>query len=81
MLAVSPDGKTVILSGADPNTVPVAGSSAPPPATQVIVFNTASNTGTTLPIAGATAADFSPDSLKAFIAAGSSLYVYSTLDS
>ncbi len=81
VLAVSPDGKTVILSGADPNTVPVAGSSAPPPATQVIVFNTASNTGTTLPIAGATAADFSPDSLKAFIAAGSSLYVYSTLDS
>ncbi len=81
VLAVSPDSKTVILSGADPNAVPVPGSSAPPPATQVIVFNTTGNTGTTLPIAGATAADFSPDSLKAFIAAGSSLYVYSTQDS
>ena len=48
--------------------------------TQVIVFDTTGGTGTTLPIAGATAADFSPDSLKAFIAAGSSLYVYSTQD-
>ncbi len=81
VLAVSPDGKTVILSGADPNAVPVPGSNAPPAATQVIVFNTASGTGTTLPIAGATAADFSPDNLKAFIAAGSSLYVYSPQDS
>jgi WD40 repeat protein len=80
VLAVSPDGKTVILSGADPNAVPAPGSNAPPAATQVIVFNTTGGTGTTLPIAGATAADFSPDSLKAFIAAGSSLYVYSTQD-
>jgi hypothetical protein len=78
VLAVSPDGKTLILSGADPTAVPVPGSNAPPPATQVIVFNTASGTGTTLPIAGATAADFSPDNLKAFIAAGSNLYVFST---
>lgn len=81
VLAVSPDGKKVILSGADPNVVPVPGSNAPPPATQVIVFDTAGGTGTTLPIAGATAADFSPDNLKAFIAAGSSLSVYSTQDS
>lgn len=80
VLTVSPDGKKVILSGADPNAVPVPGSSAPPPATQVIVFDTTSGTGTTLPIAGATAADFSPDNLRAFIAAGSNLYVYSTQD-
>jgi hypothetical protein len=80
VLTVSPDGKKVILSGADPNVVPVAGSNTPPPPTQVIVFDTAGGTGTTLPIAGATAADFSPDSLKAFIAAGSSLYVFSTQD-
>lgn len=80
VLAVSPDGKTLILSGADPNAVPVPGSNAPPPATQVIVFNTATGTGTTLPIVGATAADFSPDNLKAFIAAGSNLYVFSTQD-
>ncbi len=80
VLTVSPDGKKVILSGADPTAVPVPGSNAPPPATQVIVFDTTANTGTTLPIAGATAADFSPDNLKAFIVAGSSLYVYSTQD-
>lgn len=78
VLTVSPDGKKVVLSGADPNAVPVPGSISPPPATQVIVFDTTSKTGTTLPIAGATAAAFSPDNLKAFIAAGSSLYVYST---
>ncbi|MGH9503122.1 MAG: hypothetical protein ACRD20_09750 [Terriglobales bacterium] len=80
VLTVSPDGKKVILSGADPNAVPVPGSAAPPPATQVIVFDTTTNTSTTLNIEGATAADFSPDNLKAFIAAGSSLYVYSAAD-
>lgn len=80
VLTVSPDGKKVILSGADPNAVPVPGSSTPPPATQVIVFDTTINTGTTLNIAGATAADFSPDNLRAFIAAGSDLYVWSAQD-
>lgn len=80
VLTVSPDGKKVILSGADPNAVPVPGSNAPPPATQVIVFDTTSNTSTTLNIAGATAADFSPDNLRAFIAAGSNLYVWSAQD-
>ena len=59
VLTVSPDGKKVILSGADPNAVPVPGSNTPPPPTQVIVFDTSGSTGTTLPIAGATAADFS----------------------
>lgn len=81
VLAISPDGTKVILSGADPNSVPVPGSNTPPPPTQVTVFSTASNTGTILPIAGATAADFSPDNLKVFIAAGANLYVYSTQDS
>jgi hypothetical protein len=81
VLTVSPDGKKVILSGADPNAVPVPGSSTPPPATQVIVFDTTTNAGTTLPIVGATAADFSPDNLKAFIAAGTNLYVWSAQDS
>jgi hypothetical protein len=80
VLTVSPDGKKVILSGADPNAVPVPGSNPPPPATQVIVFDTTTNTSTTLNIAGATAADFSPDNLKAFIAAGSNLYVWSAQD-
>ncbi len=81
VLTVSPDGKKVILSGVDPNTVPVPGSNTPPAPTQVIVFDTGASTGTTLPIAGATAADFSPDNLRAFIAAGSTLYVYSAQDS
>jgi WD40 repeat protein len=81
VLTVSPDGKKVIVSGADPNAVPVPGSNAAPPATQVIIFDTTGGTGTTLPIAGATAADFSPDNLKAFITAGSSLYVWSAQDS
>jgi len=80
VLTVSPDGKKVILSGADPNAVPVPGSNTPPPPTQVVVFDTTSSTGTTLPIAGATAADFSPDSLRAFIVAGSTLYVWSAQD-
>jgi len=80
VLTVSPDGKKVILSGADPNALPVPGSSAPPASTQVTVFDTTSSSGTVLPIAGATAADFSPDNLKAFIVAGTSLYVYSTQD-
>ena len=80
VLTVSPDGKKVILSGADANAVPVPGSNTPPPATRVVVFDTTSDTPTTLNIAGATAADFSPDSLKAFIVAGSSLYVYSAQD-
>jgi trimeric autotransporter adhesin len=68
VLAVSPDGKKVIISDtiATPN--------------QVFVFDTTNNTNVALLITGATAADFSPDSLKAFIVAGSTLYVYSQLD-
>jgi len=80
VLTVSPDGKNVILSGADPNALPAPGSSAPPASTQVTVFDTTSSSGTVLPIAGATAADFSPDNLKALIVAGAILYVHSTQD-
>lgn len=68
VLAVSPDGKTVILS--DTTDTP----------NQVFVFDTTDNTATAFSITGATAADFSPDSLKAYIVAGSTLYVYSQLD-
>jgi len=68
VLAVSPDGKTVIIS--DTTDTP----------NQVFVFNTSNNTPTAFSITGATAADFSPDSLKAYIVAGSTLYVYSRVD-
>ncbi len=66
VLAVSPDGKLVIISDT---------ASA---VQQVFVFNTASSTFTSFLISGATAAAFSPDSSKAYIVAGSTLYVYST---
>ncbi|HLB89147.1 MAG TPA: hypothetical protein VJK29_15940, partial [Terriglobales bacterium] len=67
VLAVSSDGKKVIVSDtiATPN--------------QVFVFDTTNNTSVAFAITGATAADFSPDNLKAFIVANngnaSTLYV------
>jgi len=68
VLAISPDGNTAIISDTvdSPN--------------QVFIFETARNTVTPWRITGATAADFSPDSLKTYIVAGSTLYVYSKLD-
>jgi hypothetical protein len=70
VLAVSPDGNTVIVSDtlATPN--------------QVFIFTSSgtSHSSVALNITGATAADFSPDNLKAYIVAGSTLYVYSTLE-
>jgi hypothetical protein len=68
VLAVSPDGSEVIVS--DTADVP----------NQLYVFDTASSTSTAYPITGATAANFSPDSLKAYILAGSTVYVYSKVD-
>jgi len=68
VLSTSPDGSKVVVS--DTTDAP----------NQVFVFNTNTNTSTALPITGATAADFSPDSLKAYIITGSTLYVYSILD-
>jgi hypothetical protein len=70
VLAVSPDGKKIILSHTDPTEPP----------NQVFVFDTTNNSTAALQIAGATAADFSPDGFKAYIVAGSTLYVYSALD-
>jgi hypothetical protein len=66
VLAISPDSKLVIVSDT---------SSA---VQQVFVFNTAASTFTNFQISGATAAAFSPDSSKAYIVAGSTLYIYST---
>jgi len=72
VLAVSSDGKKVIVSDtiATPN--------------QVFVFDTTNNTSVAFAITGATAADFSPDNLKAFIVANngstSTLFVYSLQD-
>ncbi len=68
VLAISPDSSKVVVS--DTTDVP----------NQVFVFDASSNVSTAFRITGATAADFSPDSLKAFILAGSTLYVYSKLD-
>jgi hypothetical protein len=70
VLAVSPDGSKVIISD-------TAAADGP---NHVFVFDTSANTSATFQITGATAADFSPDSLKAYIVAGSSLYVYSKVD-
>jgi hypothetical protein len=71
VLAISPDLSTVIFSDAvnSPN--------------QVFICSNCSATGravTPLAISGATAAAFSPDSLKAYIVAGNNLYVYSKID-
>lgn len=68
VLAVSPDGKKVVVSDTSRNP------------NLVFVFDTNTNSTTTFTITGATAADFSPDNLKAYIVAGSKLYVYSALD-
>jgi hypothetical protein len=70
VLAVSPDGRKVIVSRTDPTEPP----------NQVFIFDTATSAIVAFPINGATAADFSPDSFKAYILAGSTLYVYSTLE-
>jgi WD40 repeat protein len=67
VLAISPDGNRVIVS--DTAETP----------NQVFIV---SSTGATvaLNIAGATAAAFSPDNLKAFIVSGQTLYIYSALE-
>ncbi len=70
VLAVSPDGKQVIVSDTtdSPNQAFVIEPATTPP------------TVTPLLITGATAADFSPDSYKAYIVAGDKLYVYSPFE-
>ena len=74
VLAISPDSTRVVISDTanTPNEVFVLNCSGNP--------CTADSPIATLPIAGATAASFSPDGLKAYVLAGSTLYVYSTQD-
>jgi hypothetical protein len=71
VLAVSPDGLFAVVSDTVdvPNLVSICQNCA----------STASSVAS-FQITGATAAAFSPDSLKAFIVAGSNLYVYSKVD-
>lgn len=71
VLAVSPDRSSVIVSDTvdSPN--------------QVFICNSCTATGrtvTSLLITGATAAAFSPDSLKAYILAGNNLHIFSKVD-
>ena len=68
VLAVSPGGAKIIVS----DTIQTPN--------QVFVFDNNSNTSTPFQISGATAAAFSVDGLKAFIVAGSNLYIYSTIN-
>jgi hypothetical protein len=70
VLAISPDGGKVVISDTSALDAP----------NHVYVFDTVTNAVSTFQITGATAADFSPDSLKAYIVAGSTLYVYSKVD-
>lgn len=70
VLTVSGDGTKVIVSDTSPADGP----------NQVFVLDTGSNGGTAFQITGATAANFSLDSLKAYILAGNNLYVYSKID-
>jgi len=71
VLAISPDGTKLIVSDTKetPNQVFVVTNSG-----------TSGNSNVALNIAGATAAAFSPDNLKAFIVAGQTLYIFSTLE-
>jgi len=75
VLAISPDGNRVVVSD---NTATI-----PPHPSQVYIYdNTHTSTPAVLPIAGATAAAFSPDEMKVFVVTdGGDLFVYSTVDS
>lgn len=71
VLAVSPDGQRVIVS--DTTSTP----------NQVFLVDNPTGTSPTtsnFAINGATAAAFSPDNLKAFVVAGSNLYIFSKQD-
>lgn len=71
VLAISPDRSTAVISDTidSPNLLSICAS-----------CGSSSGTVTTFQISGATAAAFSPDSLKAYILAGNNLYIYSKLD-
>jgi hypothetical protein len=68
VLAVSPDGNQVVVTDSVNKLL------------YLVNVSSASPTIATYPIVGATAASFSPDSLKTFIVAGSTLYIFSKLD-
>lgn len=68
VLAVSPNGTLAIVS----DTADAFN--------QLYLFNATTKASTPFSITGATAAAFSPDSLKAFVLAGSNLYIISTQD-
>jgi hypothetical protein len=70
VLAISPDGNSAVISDTldSPNLLFICTNCA------------SSRTVTTLQISRATAAAFSPDSLKAYILAGNNVYIYSKLD-
>jgi hypothetical protein len=71
VLAISPDRNSAVIADTfdSPNLLFICTN-----------CSSASRTVTTLQVSGATAAAFSPDSLKAYIVAGNNLYVYSKLD-
>jgi trimeric autotransporter adhesin len=83
VLAVSPDGGTVIVSDTldTPNQVYVFNCSSTGATGSAASGGSCSvNNNVALSITGASAAAFSPDGLKAYIVAGSTLYVYSKVD-
>ena len=68
VLAVSPDGNSVVVSETSPGVF-----------NQVFILNSSNGALTSLPIAGAVTAAFSPDGLKVFIATSTGkLFVFST---
>lgn len=71
VLAISPDRNSTVISDTfdSPNLLFICAN-----------CGTSARAVTTLQITGATAAAFSPDSLKAYILAGNNLYIYSKLD-
>jgi WD40 repeat protein len=82
VLAVSPDGATALVSDTaeTPNQVYLFGCSASAASSTSSSTPCSASSSIALNITGATAAAFSPDGLKAYIVARSTLYVYSKLD-
>jgi len=82
VLAVSPDGGSAIVSDTvdTPNQVYLFNCSSGAATSAASSGSCTTNSNVALNITGATAAAFSSDGLKAYIAAGSTLYVYSKLD-